>query len=54
MQFRDLGAQYRALQPQIDKAIADAVAEGHYISGPQVKELEERLASYQEWFHHPS
>lgn len=46
MQFRDLGAQYRALQPQIDKAIADAVAEGHYISGPQVKELEERLASY--------
>lgn len=46
MQFRDLGAQYRALQPQIDKAIADVVAEGHYISGPQVKELEERLASY--------
>lgn len=46
MQFRDLGAQYRVLQPQIDKAIADAVAEGHYISGPQVKELEERLASY--------
>ncbi|WP_304596888.1 DegT/DnrJ/EryC1/StrS family aminotransferase [Adlercreutzia caecimuris] len=46
MQFRDLGAQYRSLQPQIDKAIADAVAEGHYISGPQVKELEERLASY--------
>ena len=46
MQFRDLGAQYRALQPQIDTAIADVVAEGHYISGPQVKELEERLASY--------
>lgn len=46
MQFRDLGAQYRVLQLQIDKAIADAVAEGHYISGPQVKELEERLASY--------
>ncbi|MEE0706249.1 MAG: DegT/DnrJ/EryC1/StrS family aminotransferase, partial [Adlercreutzia sp.] len=46
MQFRDLGAQYRALQPEIDKAISDAVAEGRYISGPQVKELERRLAEY--------
>lgn len=46
MQFRDLGAQYRALQPQIDKAISNAVQSGHYISGPQVRELEERLADY--------
>lgn len=46
MQFRDLGAQYAALKPQIDEAIFAAVEEGHYISGPQVRELEERLATY--------
>lgn len=46
MQFRDLKAQYLALKPQIDQAIFDAVEEGHYISGPQVRELEERLAAY--------
>ena len=46
MQFRDLGAQYEALKPQIDDAILGAVKEGRYISGPQVRELEERLAEY--------
>lgn len=46
MQFRDLKAQYLSLKPQIDQAIFDAVEEGHYISGPQVRELEERLAAY--------
>lgn len=46
MQFRDLGAQYKALQPKIDKAIAEAVRGGRYISGPQVQELEKRLADY--------
>lgn len=46
MQFRDLGAQYAALKPQIDEAIFAAVEESHYISGPQVRELEERLATY--------
>ena len=39
MQFRDLGAQYEALKPQIDDAILGAVKEGRYISGPQVREL---------------
>lgn len=46
MQFRDLGAQYRVLKPQIDEAILTVVKEGRYISGPQVQELEERLAFY--------
>ena len=46
MQFRDLGAQYDALKPQIDDAILGVVKEGKYISGPQVRELEERLAEY--------
>ena len=44
MQFRDLKAQYLALKPQIDRAIFDAVEEGRYISGPQVRELEGRQA----------
>ncbi|MEC4175723.1 DegT/DnrJ/EryC1/StrS family aminotransferase [Adlercreutzia sp. R7] len=46
MQFRDLKAQYLALKPQIDQAIFNAVEEGRYISGSQVRELEERLATY--------
>lgn len=46
MQFRDLRAQYAAFKPQIDEAIFVAVEEGRYISGPQVRELEERLATY--------
>lgn len=46
MQFRDLEAQYRALQPKIDAAIAEVVQSGRYISGPQIEELERRLADY--------
>lgn len=46
MQFRNLLAQYDALRSEIDKAILDTVKEGHYISGHQVGELEERLAAY--------
>lgn len=46
MKFRDLEAQYEALKPQIDEAILAAVKEGHYIAGPQVRELEVRLATY--------
>lgn len=46
MQFRDLKAQYLALKPRIDQAIFDVIEEGHYISGSQVRDLEERLAAY--------
>lgn len=46
MQFRDLIKQYHALKPQMDKAIADAVASGAYIMGKPVKELEQSLATY--------
>ena len=46
MQFRDLEAQYHALQAGIDKGIADVIRGGRYISGPQVGELEQRLAEY--------
>lgn len=46
MEFRDLKRQYQALKPQIDSAISEAVAAARFISGPQVKLLEERLADY--------
>ena len=46
MQFIDLKAQYRSLEKQI-KARIDAVLEhGQYIMGPEVQELEEKLAAY--------
>ena len=46
MQFRDLGRQYEALKPQIDEAMMHVVASSRFISGPEVKELEELLAEY--------
>lgn len=44
--FIDLKSQYRALQPQIQARINAVLEHGHYIMGPEVKELEERLAKY--------
>jgi UDP-2-acetamido-2-deoxy-ribo-hexuluronate aminotransferase len=46
MQFRDLKAQYIALKPQIDQAVQTVLDDCNFISGRQVKELEERLAAY--------
>ena len=46
MQFRDLKAQYRALKPQLDKAMQTVLDDCNFISGRQVKELEECLAEY--------
>lgn len=46
MQFRDLPKQYEALKPQIDAAMVGVAASAHFISGPQVKELEKALAEY--------
>jgi UDP-2-acetamido-2-deoxy-ribo-hexuluronate aminotransferase len=46
MQFRDLKAQYIALKPQIDQALQTVLDDCNFISGRQVKELEERLAAY--------
>ena len=44
MQFRDLHRQYERLKPEMDAAIAGVLEDAHYISGPQVKALEESLA----------
>ena len=44
--FIDLKAQYEALKPRILERINGVLDHGQYIMGPEVKELEERLASY--------
>ncbi len=46
MNFRDLQKQYEVLKPQIDNAITDVLESARFISGPQVKELEAKLAEY--------
>lgn len=46
MEFRDLKKQYQVLKTDIDKAVEDVCASAHYISGPQVSELEKQLADY--------
>lgn len=46
MEFRDLKKQYSVLRPQMDAAITEVLKQAHYISGPQVGELEQQLAEY--------
>lgn len=45
MQFRDLHKQYKALKPHIDQAISQVLNEASFISGTQVKDLEQQLAA---------
>lgn len=44
--FIDLKAQYQALKLSIDARIQKVLDHGQYIMGPEVKELEEKLAAY--------
>ena len=46
MEFRDLKRQYAAVQKEMDMAIRDAIADGVFIMGQRVAELETRLAAY--------
>lgn len=46
MQFIDLAAQYKHLQEKIDARIKTVLEHGQYISGPEVKELEDKLSEY--------
>lgn len=46
MEFRDLKHQYAVLKEEIDKNIIEVCSSAKYISGPQVKDLEEQLAEY--------
>jgi UDP-2-acetamido-2-deoxy-ribo-hexuluronate aminotransferase len=45
MQFIDLKSQYTALKSQIDSRIQRVLDHGQYIMGPEVRELEQRLAA---------
>ena len=46
MEFRDLHAQYDALRDDLDKAVGDVLASGHFIGGESVAKLEQELADY--------
>lgn len=46
MEFRDLRRQYLSLKDKIDSAVSSAISSGSFIMGPQVMELEDRLADY--------
>lgn len=46
MQFVDLAAQYAKIKEKIDRNIQNVLAHGKYILGPEVSELEEKLAAY--------
>jgi UDP-2-acetamido-2-deoxy-ribo-hexuluronate aminotransferase len=46
MDFIDLKTQYAALKGSIDARIQRVLDHGQYIMGPEVKELEERLAAF--------
>ena len=46
MQFIDLAAQQARIKDKIDANIQKVLAHGKYILGPEVGELEERLANY--------
>lgn len=46
MQFIDLAAQYSHLKEKIDRRIQAVLDHGQYIMGPEVAELEEKLADY--------
>ena len=46
MQFVDLGAQLRRIEPKLKAAIERVVDSGRYILGPEVIEFEKRLADF--------
>ena len=46
MQFIDLKHQYSIIKPDIDLAITKVLNHGQYIHGPEVFDLETKLAAY--------
>jgi UDP-2-acetamido-2-deoxy-ribo-hexuluronate aminotransferase len=46
MEFIDLKSQYQRLKPEIDAGIQRVLDHGQFILGPEVAELEEKLAHY--------
>lgn len=46
LEFRDLKRQYKFIKTNIDANIAEVISSAHFISGPEVRKLEQTLASY--------
>lgn len=46
IKFIDLKTQQDKIKASLDKRMADVLAHGKYVMGPEVKELEEKLAKY--------
>lgn len=46
MEFRNLKKQYQFHRKAIDEAVQDVICGTHFIGGPQVAQLEERLAAF--------
>lgn len=46
MQFIDLAAQQQRIKEDLDSKIQNVLAHGNYIMGPEVKEIEAKLADY--------
>jgi len=46
MQFIDLGAQQKRIREKLESNIGKVMDHGRYINGPEVSELEDRLADY--------
>jgi UDP-2-acetamido-2-deoxy-ribo-hexuluronate aminotransferase len=46
LDFVDLAAQQAALRPHLERNLHRVLHHGHYILGPEVRELEARLAAY--------
>ena len=57
MEFIDLKTQQQRIRPQIEMAIKRVLDHGQYIMGPEIGELESRLAAFvgtQHCLTHPS
>ncbi len=46
MQFVDLAAQQKRIRKQLESNISAILDHGKYIMGPEIQQLEERLAGY--------
>lgn len=46
IEFIDLKSQYQSIKTEVDRRIHAVLDHGQYIMGPEVKELEEKLAAY--------
>lgn len=46
MNFIDLGRQYECIKDKVDEGIMNVVRSQHYIMGPEITEMEEKLAAF--------